>query len=151
MTDRERELYETKYKPAYAAFMKAYPLSLDNLVGERWAWIRNYEGLYQESTLGRTKRFYKTKPAKIIAPHINVQGYLRMTLWKNGKCKKFTVSRLVAETFIPNANGFLQVDHIDGVKFNNSIENLRWATPSENMQFAVSSGLIKSGEDNYLA
>lgn len=59
-------------------------------------------------------------------------GYKRVTLWKNGKQKKFFVHRLVAECFVENKNNYDTVDHIDGNKINNNYKNLRWLTREKN-------------------
>ena len=58
-------------------------------------------------------------------------GYLYVDLWKNNKSTKCAVHRLVAEAFVPNPGNKPTVDHIDGNRTNNAIENLRWATYSE--------------------
>lgn len=65
-------------------------------------------------------------------PFKNVQnGYLYVDLWSNNKVKKYAIHRMIAETFIPNPQNKPTVDHIDGNRTNNAIENLRWATYSE--------------------
>ena len=70
---------------------------------------------------------------KIKKPFINRKsGYLTIDLWENNKSTKVTIHRLVAETFIPNPDNKPCVDHINGNRLDNSIENLRWATYSEN-------------------
>lgn len=69
---------------------------------------------------------------KIKKPFINKSnGYLTIDLWENNKGTKKTIHRLIAETFIPNPQNKPTVDHIDGNRQNNSIDNLRWATYSE--------------------
>ena len=73
------------------------------------------------------------KTGHIKQPFTNKQnGYLIVDLYKNNKSEKVPIHRLVAEAFIPNPKNKLTVDHIDGNRQNNSIENLRWATYSEN-------------------
>lgn len=70
------------------------------------------------------------------------QGYKHVTLQINKKAKRFRVHRLVAEAFIPNPENKPYVNHIDGNRQNNLVENLEWVTPAENTQHAVSSGLM---------
>lgn len=135
-------------KPAYSALMKVYPLTVEDLDGEVWKPINDYDG-YQVSNYGRGKSFKKGK-VKILKPAL-CMGYLRVTLWKDNKPKPFRIHRLVAELFIPNPEGKPEVNHIDGNKFNNYVGNLEWATSSENQRHAVATGLQAQGEDNYLA
>ena len=69
---------------------------------------------------------------KLLKPFINKKsGYKIVDLWKNNKCKKIAVHRLIAEAFIENPLNKPTVDHKDGNRLNNSIENLRWATYQE--------------------
>lgn len=70
------------------------------------------------------------------------QGYKHVTLQINKKAKRFRVHRLVAEAFIPNPENKPYVNHIDGNRQNNLVENLEWVTPAENTQHAVQSGLM---------
>lgn len=70
----------------------------------------------------------------ILKPATTIHGYEFIYLFNNGKKKFCTIHRLVAIAFIPNIDNKPQVDHIDRCKTNNHISNLRWATPSENMQ-----------------
>lgn len=67
----------------------------------------------------------------------NRKNYLRVCLSKQGVCKWKTVHRLVAETFIPNPDNKPQVNHIDGNKQNNNIQNLEWVTNKENCRHAI--------------
>lgn len=84
-------------------------------------------------------------PRKLLKGFIHPKGYKHVFLG-NGDCSK--VHRLVAEAFIPNPDNKSEVNHKDGDKLNNSVDNLEWCTHSENMQHAVSMGLHKppSGE-----
>ena len=69
---------------------------------------------------------------KIKRPFLNKKnGYLCIDLWKDNKAKKFPIHRLLAEAFIPNPSNKPTVDHKDGNRQNNSLDNLRWATYSE--------------------
>ena len=95
---------------------------------------------YHCSNFGRVKSFARYPEGKILTPHINKQGYLCVDLWKDGKGKKFLVSRLVAITFLPNPLNKPQVDHIDTHRFNNHVSNLRWATGSENTKYTFENG-----------
>ena len=69
-------------------------------------------------------------------------GYYKVGLYRNGKAKNFKIHRLVAEAFIPNPNNYPQVNHIDGHKNNNCVDNLEWCDNSYNMKEAYRIGLI---------
>jgi hypothetical protein len=91
--------------------------------------IKDYEGIYEVSDFGnvRTKKTgYITKGSK------TKKGYLKVGLYKDKKRKLFYVHRLVALNFLENPENKPEVDHIDRNKQNNRIENLKWATNSEN-------------------
>lgn len=77
-------------------------------------------------------------------------GYLKVVLWDRVTRKRFNrfVHRLVAQAFIPNPNGHRYVNHKDGDKKNNKLDNLEWVSPKENTAHAYSMGLAKSGEDS---
>ena len=79
---------------------------------------------------------------KTLKPQPNSKGYLRVHI--EGKLQ--FVHRLVAEKYIPNPNNLEQVNHIDGNKENNSVENLEWVSNLENRHHAVITGLHRSGE-----
>lgn len=120
---------------------------------EEWKDIKEYEGCYQISNLGRIKsleRYVKAKnnklrknKEKILSFFINKNGYLEATLCKNCKKRLHRVNRLVAETFIPNLENKPCVNHIDGNKLNNNANNLEWCTYSENLIHAWRNGLCK--------
>lgn len=113
---------------------------------EIWKDIKDYEDIYQVSNLGNVKsktRVVNRKYQGQIIPQIvygqemsfviHKKGYLRVWLAKNGKRKSYMVHRLVAEAFIPNVDNKPEVNHIDGNKQNNSVDNLEWVTGSENV------------------
>lgn len=105
---------------------------------EIWKDIKGYEGDYQISNLGRVKTLKKQvgrkETEKIMTPTTTYQGYSRIVLRKNGKVRMFAVHRLVAEAFIPKVEGKPIVDHINGDRKDNKVENLRWCTFRENAQ-----------------
>lgn len=97
---------------------------------EIWKDIEGFEGLYQIGSCGNVK---SVRNNIILKLNKNRCGYLLVKLCKNGKKNYFTVHRLVAKAFIPNPDSKPHIDHIDTVKTNNHVDNLRWVTPSENM------------------
>lgn len=103
---------------------------------EIWKDIVGFEGLYQISNYGNIKSFVKNNKGKPMKQRI-LRNYMSIGLTKNKKQYTFFVHRLVAETFIPNPNNFPCVNHIDGDKLNNSINNLEWVTYSENSKHSI--------------
>jgi hypothetical protein len=88
---------------------------------------------------------------KTLSPARSRQGYVRLNIWDKGKTRSVAVHRLIAETFLPNPEGKAIVNHIDGNPSNNRLENLEWATISENVTHAYATGLAKRGEDATVA
>lgn len=111
---------------------------------EIWKDIKGYKGLYQVSNLGRIKSI---KKEYIFKENKNGNGYRIVTLTKNKIEKSFSVHQLVANHFIPNSNNLPQVNHKDGNKMNNDVDNLEWCTQSDNMKHAYLNKLeIKNGK-----
>lgn len=93
-----------------------------------WKKISENEN-YSINELGQVRNDITNKIRK---PFQNKQNnYFYIDLWKDNKVKKYPIHRLIAEAFIPNPLNKPTVDHIDGNRSNNSIDNLRWATYSE--------------------
>lgn len=127
---------------------------------EIWENIKDYEGLYQISNSGRVKSMKKTVSnkgsyggtctyhSKILKTYIDTTGYEIVVLSNSNKKTTKRIHRLLAETFIPKVDGKCFVNHIDGNKLNNSIENLEWCTHQENIQHAWDNKLISIGNRN---
>lgn len=115
---------------------------------EIWKDIKGYEGLYQASNLGRIRSFPRRgthcNSVKVLKSNKNHKGYLTLSLTKNCKRKTVSVHRIVALTFIPNPNNLPQINHKDGNKLNNNVENLEWVTNYDNMQHSIKLGLRKN-------
>ena len=92
---------------------------------EIWVDIKGYEGLYQVSNQGRVKKIYKNGKIRILKTRLDNNGYLCVTLSKNNKPKIFKIHRLIATHFIPNPDNKPCVDHINTIRTDNRIENLR--------------------------
>ncbi len=114
---------------------------------EKWKDIEGYEGYYQVSNLGNVKSLgrYVNNPhggkryirERILKP-FNKKGYLYVDLLK---IKQHRIHRLVAAAFIDNKDDSAEVNHINGIKNDNRVENLEWCTRSENMKHSYKTGL----------
>jgi DNA-binding transcriptional regulator YiaG len=105
---------------------------------ERWKVIKDYPN-YRISSKGR---LYSKRKLRCVNPEHTKKGYLRYRLFQNGSVANVYAHVLVARAFIPNPENKPQVNHLDGVKANNHVENLDWVTNSENMQHAYDTGII---------
>jgi hypothetical protein len=109
---------------------------------EIWKPIKDFPK-YEVSNLGRVKSYMKEKPA-ILAGGFDKDGYHIILLYnEKGRFTK-RVHRLVAEAFIPNPEVKAQVNHLNGKKADNKVDNLEWATTSENVKHAFDTGLKTS-------
>ena len=122
---------------------------------EIWVDIEGYEDFYQVSNQGRIRsverEIYKSNNTKQISKSYILKfekgkGYNYVHLFKNGLRKRIAVHRLVAEAFIPNPENKPEVDHINTIRDDNRVENLRWVTRKENMENPLTKEKLKSEE-----
>lgn len=93
--------------------------------------IKGYEGLYAVTSCGKV---WSYRNECFLNPRCEKNGYLRVGLWKGGNVKRELVHRLVADAYIPNTENLPQVDHIDGNKTHNYVNNLQWITNRDNLR-----------------
>jgi hypothetical protein len=117
---------------------------------EIWKPIKGYEGYYEVSNLGEVKSLSRKREGngkkgiikeRVLKNTKNGDGYLCVKFYKKGTKTTHKVHRLVAETFIKKVKGKSFINHKDGNKLNNDMENLEWCTFSENIRHAYDTGL----------
>jgi hypothetical protein len=117
---------------------------------EVWKDIPGYEGLYQVSNLGIVKSFKRIK-TKLLKPCLLNSGYYNVTLKKDGKNKQFRIHQLVAMAFLNHEISGMEnvVDHINGIKTDNKVENLQIITSRENVYKAKPNKHLPLGVSEY--
>jgi len=113
---------------------------------EIWKDVPGYEGHYQVSNLGRVKSL-KWSKERILKPRLDRVGYYHVGLCEGGERKSNLVHRLVMLAFVGESD--LQVNHKNGEKSDNRLENLEYCTSSENTQHAYDTGLMARGENHH--
>lgn len=117
---------------------------------EHWKPVEGFNNSYEISNLGRIKSLArtivsnngnaKTMLGQIRKPRLSKGGYVKINLSIKGYKKTFAMHRLVALHFLPS-NGLPQVNHIDLDKTNNSVKNLEWVSPQQNIEHAKRHGV----------
>ena len=104
--------------------------------------IKGYEGLYKIDDKGNVYSCITNSSRRkgIMKPQ-SKNGYLTIGLYKDKKYKNYLIHRLVAQAFISNPNNLKEVNHIDGNKHNNRVQNLEWCTGSQNVKHSYEHGL----------
>jgi len=128
-------------------------------MNEIWKDIKDYEGLYKISNKGNVKsldriilykngkrRFFESQQISLV----NTHGYSTVSLNKNGNGKRFYLHRLLALSYLPLVKGKNDINHINGIKDDNRLENIEWCTQSENVQHAYDNDLNKNAREIYL-
>jgi hypothetical protein len=114
---------------------------------EEWVDVIGYSGLYKINKSGDVLSFRRFRP-RILSAKTNWHGYVCVILYKGDEKKYCSVHRLVAEVFIGNPHMKPHVNHKDGIKSNNNVDNLEWCTHDENMAHAKAMNLFNRKKVN---
>lgn len=127
--------YSRKYRVEHR---KNKSFEINHIDGEEWKLVRGYNK-YFISNKGRVLciAFNNTDRKKILNNQTTLDGYKFVQLSKNGKVTNAKIHRLVAQAFIPNPNGYPQVNHKDEDKSNNCVENLEWCSAKYNNTYGT--------------
>ena len=109
-----------------------------------WKPVNGYEGFYEINENSQVRSLHKRNYKKIMPQRIDRAGYWTIRLSNRGKDSTVSVHRILGLVFLKNPNNKCCINHIDGNKLNNSLNNLEWVTTSENMKHAYKSGLVVS-------
>lgn len=114
---------------------------IELIENEVWVDVREFEGYYKVSSLTRVKRLYRESPTKDgklkklperLMSQSNSLGYMACSFRVGAHVKQRKVHRMIAEAFIPNPDNKPHINHINGDRSDNRIENLEWCTSAEN-------------------
>lgn len=107
------------------------------ICNEIWKPVKDYEGLYEVSNLGRVKslNYKNSNKEKILKQGLTAKNYCQISLCKNKEIKHLYIHRLVAQAFIPNPNNLLLINHKDENPLNNIVSNLEWCDKKYNNNY----------------
>lgn len=106
--------------------------------------VVGYENIYGITSCGKV---WSYKYKKFLEPGTDRLGYLRVNLFKDGQKKNYRIHRLVAEAYLPNPDNLPEVDHIDGNKTHNYLNNLQWITHRDNVRKSKNKPILQYSLD----